>query len=191
MAAECTSTNNCLQTHYTLELFPTSPESYDLYQKLLTDMAHERNGETFGLNPDNAGVDLLAASSSEVHSDSVVLMNLGVKARMTKHWYSYKYGSTVKCSAPSHYWLAPRSSIWKSGFRMANSMGVIDLSYRGVLMAPVIGNVSGAAAFYQEGARYFQIVAPDMGYIHEVKLMPLSELDTSTRGEGGFGSTGQ
>jgi dUTP pyrophosphatase len=154
-------------------------------------VAHERSGNTFSLNPDNAGVDLCAASSGEVRADSVILMDLGVKARMTKFWNSCKYGSPVKCSGPSHYWLAPRSSIWKSGFRMANSMGVIDLSYRGNLMAPVIGNVGGATASFQQGARYFQIVAPDMGYIHEVKLMPLTELDTSTRGEGGFGSTGQ
>jgi dUTPase len=190
MAAESSTCHNCPQTHYTLELFPTSEESRKLYEKLLSGVAHERSDTTFGLNPDNAGVDLCAASSGEVLAESVVLMDLGVKARMTKHWYSCKYGSPVMCSAPCHYWLAPRSSIWKSGFRMANSMGVIDLSYRGILMAPVIGNVSGAMAPFQQGARYFQILAPDMGHIHEVNLMPLTEIDTSTRGEGGFGSTG-
>jgi len=39
--------------------------------------------------------------------------------------------------------------------------------------------------------RLFQIIAPDMGYISRVVLKPLSELDDTARGEGGFGSTGK
>jgi dUTP pyrophosphatase len=70
---------------------------------------------------------------------------------------------------------------------MANSVGVIDSSYRGTLKAPVVTSFLGAAGF-KAGARHFQIVAPDMGWIQEVRLV--AELPSSERGAGGFGSTG-
>jgi dUTP pyrophosphatase len=67
-------------------------------------------------------------------------------------------------------------------------MGVIDRSYRGTLKAPVIAVKEGAAGF-KAGERHFQILAPDMGYIREVKK--LESLPESVRGAGGFGSTGK
>ena len=85
------------------------------------------------------------------------LLDLGVKAMMTRK----DTGETV------HYWLAPRSSIYKTGYIMANSMGVIDRTYRGVLKAPVIPVATGAKGF-AAGDRQFQIIAPDMGWIEEV-----------------------
>ena len=72
---------------------------------------------------------------------------------------------------------------------MANSMGIIDRSYRGVLMGAVLPN--GLEASIEAGSRLFQILAPDMGHIVKVVLKPLSELDETVRGEGGFGSTGK
>ena len=124
----------------------------------------------------NAGVDLVTAenwSGKEVH-----LLELGVKAMMTRK----DTGETV------HYWLAPRSSIYKTGYIMANSMGVIDRSYRGVLKAPVVP-VADSAKGFVAGERHFQIVAPDMGWIEEVRIV--SSLPETERGEGGFGSTGR
>jgi dUTP pyrophosphatase len=87
-----------------------------------------------------------------------------------------------------HYWLAPRSSIYKTGHIMANSMGVIDNTYRGTLKAPVVALTEGASGF-KAGDRHFQIVAPDMGWISEVRTV--RSLPESERGEGGFGSTGR
>jgi len=101
-----------------------------------------------------------------------------VKAMMTR----MDTGDTV------HYWLAPRSSIYKTGYIMANSMGVIDRTYRGVLKAPVVP-LYGKRVGFVAGDRHFQIVAPDMGWIKEVAVV--DELPTTVRGEGGFGSTGR
>jgi len=51
---------------------------------------------------------------------------------------------------------------------------------------PIVGN-----ATITEKTRLFQILAPDMGYISKIRILPESCLDTTTRGEGGFGSTGK
>jgi dUTP pyrophosphatase len=88
---------------------------------------------------------------------------------------------------PVHYWLAPRSSIFKTGHIMANSLGVIDNTYRGLLKAPVIALTDSAAGF-KAGDRHFQILAPNMGWISEVHRV--RSLPDTLRGEGGFGSTG-
>ena len=87
----------------------------------------------------------------------------------------------------SHFWLLPRSSIYKTGLLMGNSVGVIDKSYRGELKAPVWSMTGDTAV--QRGDRLFQIVAPDMGWIRHVRLV--DSLPNTERGDGGFGSTGK
>jgi dUTPase len=126
---------------------------------------------------ENAGVDLITCESwggIEPH-----LLDLGVRAMLVD--------SATK--QPVHYWLLPRSSIYKTGYFMANSVGVIDKTYRGILKAPVLtgGLMSMPGLLY--GHRHFQIVAPDMGHIERVVLS--SELPETARGHGGFGSTGK
>ena len=116
-----------------------------------------------------------------------------------------------------HYWMPPRSSIWKSGVTQANSIGIIDKSYRGPLMGAVLpihkptgywsqmssgdGPKTGSYVWMncdsrdtgspviEKGQRLFQIVAPDMGWIKEVRIV--ESLPETGRGEGGFGSTGK
>lgn len=86
------------------------------------------------------------------------------------------------------FWLLPRSSISKSPLRMANSVGLIDAGYRGILM----GAVDYKADFTSKhGERYFQIVGPNLlpwNAIHVVDEIPGGP---TLRGEGGFGSTGK
>ena len=127
---------------------------------------------------DNAGVDLLTAETwLGTLAQPAHLLNLGVRAMLVK-------SSTQQ---PVHYWLLPRSSIYKTGHMMANSVGVIDSSYRGVLKAPVIRTVENAPGFLTND-RHFQIVAPDMGHIHTIHRV--ASLPQTLRGDGGFGSTG-
>jgi len=140
---------------------------------------HARYNFTFAaLENLNAGFDLVTAENFVGKPGEPHLLNLGVKAMMFS-----KYSEE-----PVHFWLAPRSSIFKTGHIMANSLGVIDSTYRGPLKAPVVALTEGAAGF-KAGDRHFQILAPDMGWISEVRRV-LSLPDTE-RGEGGFGSTGR
>lgn len=88
---------------------------------------------------------------------------------------------------PSHaYMLLPRSSISKTTIRLANSVGIIDKSYRGDVLA-VVDNIGETDVMLQEGACYFQIVAFS-GILPSYQIKNV-ENDTE-RGEGGFGSTG-
>jgi len=168
---------------YYLELFPTEG-NWDSYVKWFGGTELERDNE-------NAGVDLYCVKTQSVPANPIAtLLDLGVKARMTKFFFDYENGVRIERSERCHFWLAPRSSIWKSGVRQANSLGVIDRSYRGVLMGAVLNNW-GAVEQIEAGTRLFQILAPDMGYISKVVLKPYHELDQTTRGEGGFGSTGK
>jgi dUTP pyrophosphatase len=73
---------------------------------------------------------------------------------------------------------------------MANSMGIIDRSYRGVLMGAVLPFRSEGVTI-DAGTRLFQILPPDMGTITQVYLNDMGLIDTTERGEGGFGSTGK
>lgn len=128
-------------------------------------------------NNENAGFDLFTRENWIGPPGEPHLLDLGVKAMMTR----------VETGEPVHYWLAPRSSIFKTGHIMANSLGVIDRTYRGVLKAPVVAVKEGAKGF-ADGDRHFQIMAPDMGWIYEVEVV--TRLPETVRGEGGFGSTG-
>jgi dUTPase len=141
--------------------------------------------EKFFPTNDNAGFDLLSADSSfdpAVGNKQIYLSDLGVRAVMTR-------GDLLTPDATVHYRLVPRSSIYKSGYMMANSEGIIDRTYRGLLKAPVVflGHTENPGIF--AGNRYFQIVAPDLGWISAVRIV--NALPSTERGEGGFGSTGK
>lgn len=158
--------------HYRLELFLTGETSGNYYMNI-----PDRSNE-------NAGFDMYVTSDVNTIIGPT-LVDLGTKARM------------VRCNEDGteedvHYWLAPRSSIWKNNVMFANSMGVIDKSYRGVIKAcvmpilislPVTMNINLTA-----GTRICQILAPDMGWIKEVRMV--QSLPETARSEGGFGSTG-
>lgn len=133
---------------------------------------------------ENAGYDLYCASPRHNHP-VVDLIPLGIKARLVK------INAQTNVEEDSHYWLVPRSSIFKTGLLMANSLGVIDKTYRGELKAPTLVHHATDEIWNlaKEGDRLFQIVAPDMGWIREVRIV--DSLPTTMRGAGGFGSTGK
>lgn len=132
--------------------------------------------------PENAGVDLFVSENTDV-AGKPILLDQGVRARMID----------TTTGLDVHYWLVPRSSIFKAGIIMANSVGVIDRGYRGPIKAPVITSDWSYGApqtkHIERGQRLFQILAPNMGSITEVALV--DQLPESQRGSGGFGSTGR
>ena len=84
------------------------------------------------------------------------------------------------------YLLMPRSSISKTPLRLSNSIGLIDPGYRGEIMAAV-DNIKKEEYTVMPGQRLFQIVAMNGSPVH---FRLVDELSVSSRGEGGFGSTG-
>lgn len=85
------------------------------------------------------------------------------------------------------YFLMPRSSISKTPLRMSNSIGLIDGGYRGEIMA-CCDNIKNERYSIKEGERLFQLVSATCSDIsYELK----DNLNDSSRGSGGFGSTGK
>lgn len=154
---------------YSLELLPTTPEAAYFYQNI----ALRYN--------DNAGFDLYVPEETTFAPGEKKLVSMRVKVKMIIHSYDRKEEAV-------HYWMPPRSSISKTGLMLCNSVGVIDSTYRGELMA-FLWNTTDKEVIVKKGDRLVQIVAPDMGWIKSVSVV--SELDETARGDGGFGSTGR
>ena len=85
------------------------------------------------------------------------------------------------------YLLLPRSSISKTPLRLSNSIGLIDAGYRGEIIAAV-DNIKNYSYKLEPGQRLFQLVAMDGSPIH---FEIVDELSETSRGSGGFGSTGE
>ncbi len=70
---------------------------------------------------------------------------------------------------------------------MANSVGLIDAGYRGVLLGVVDFRADFTA---KKGERYFQITGPELLPFQAVHIVDEIPGGATLRGEGGFGSTG-
>jgi len=115
--------------------------------------------------------------------DLYVLYDDTFKSKETK---KIKLGISCENQDNKGYFLFPRSSISKTPLRMANSIGLIDGGYRGEIMA-VCDNIKDSDFSIKKGDRLFQLVSSDLSAI-EFEIV--DELSDSTRGAGGFGSTG-
>lgn len=73
------------------------------------------------------------------------------------------------------------------GLRPANCVGVIDSDYRGEMVV-ALHNDTDESHWVPARSRIAQLVV--MPYILIDELKEVDELDTTERGEGGFGSTG-
>ena len=90
-------------------------------------------------------------------------------------------------STPSAYYMYARSSIYKTGYRLANNVGIIDSGYRGNLKAAM--DSINKNSVLEKGKRYWQLCTPTLEPFDEVLLV--DELDKTERGSGGHGSTGK
>jgi dUTP pyrophosphatase len=98
-------------------------------------------------------------------------------------------GMGIRIESDKPYMIVPRSSMGlKTQLRMSNSIGIIDKGYRGEI-GLIVDNLSIDDYDMNAGERLVQIIAPSMEPIH---IEVVDELDMNTsRGEGGFGSTGE
>ena len=86
--------------------------------------------------------------------------------------------------------LVPRSSIAKTNWFLANSMGIIDADYRGewMMVLKTVGSVIYDALPFGVGERCAQIYFEK---VNDVEIEETIELSDTERGSGGFGSTGK
>ena len=140
----------------------------------------------YNRSDDNAGFDLHCSADTFVGT-TTTFIPFEIAVRLVKVEAMPNGQSDEYLKTDSHFWLVPRSSIYKTGLMMANSVGVIDKSYRGELKAPVWSMTGETKVQY--GDRLFQIVAPDMGWIRHVRVV--DALPNTVRGQAGFGSSGK
>ncbi len=82
----------------------------------------------------------------------------------------------------------PRSGLsWNQGITVLNAPGTIDSDYRGEVKVMLI-NLSNFDYEIKEGERIAQLV---IAKYEKVDIKGVDSLDTTIRGEGGFGSTGK
>ena len=159
---------------YELEIMQLDKEAKSFYPIAL-----------YNRSDSNAGFDVHASETVSIEQTPVCIP-FGITVSMLKAESMPNGTSNDYVKSESHFFLMPRSSIYKSGVMMANSTGVIDKSYRGELKAPVWSMTGNSTVSY--GDRLFQIVAPDMGWIRHVRLV--ESLSSTERGAKGFGSSG-
>jgi hypothetical protein len=131
----------------------------------------------------DSGFDL--ASPINLSRDGLLFMDFKVKGAMYKSDTPIDLNHIdIEKYTPSAYYLYPRSSISKSSFRLANSVGIMDRGYRGNIGA-YFDCKNGTVEI---GQRLVQICSPTLDPFHVV----LSDSLTFTeRGANGFGSTGK
>lgn len=128
----------------------------------------------------DAGADLYATSVSYDHRTGVI---------------TYGTGIAIETLPATMSVIAPRSSVYRTGLCMCNSIGIVDQGYTGEVMVKFYRNrpYTTEAEFvhdpdrYQVGERIAQLIVVP---IFTPDFTPVEELAPSERGNGGYGSTG-
>lgn len=98
----------------------------------------------------------------------------------------YDTGIAVKPPHGFYFELVGRSSISKSGYILANSIGIIDSSYRGTLKVALV-KVNPEAPELEVPCKLVQLIPRQFLHLDAVEV---HELGSTMRGDGGFGSSG-
>lgn len=118
-------------------------------------------------HPSDGGMDLTAISKRE--TDKFI-----------------EYGTGLSIEIPEGYvgLIFPRSSVSKKDLLLANSVGVADSGYRGEYL---IRFKKMGKDVYEVGERIAQLMIIPIPWVEIEEVLDLTE---SSRGNGGFGSTG-
>ncbi|KAI4838394.1 deoxyuridine 5'-triphosphate nucleotidohydrolase [Plasmodium brasilianum] len=165
----------------------------------------------------DSGLDLFVIKDEVLKPKATTFVKLGIKVIALQYKYNYYYkcnknsnsnngnncnnsSNCNNCSKNENsgnnnnnipeivntsFLLFPRSSISKTPLRLANSIGLIDAGYRGEIIA-ALDNTSNEEYVIKKNDKLVQLVS----FTGEPLSFELvDELDETSRGEGGFGST--
>lgn len=122
-----------------------------------------------------AGWDLYALEETTVVRHKSSLIRTGLATAIPSGWEGQ-----IRC----------RSSLGKKGMIMPNGLGTIDADYRGELMVLATWIGEGDSFVVAKGERVAQMLFAPVPKVTIVETS-VEELGTTSRGEGGFGSTGK
>jgi len=124
-------------------------------------------------HPSDIGLDLVAITKHKEVSADIILYDTGISVIPPTGFYVE---------------IVPRSSISKTGWMLANSVGTIDPSYTGNLYIALVRVVQGVPELSLPFCKC-QLVLRKIEHfqVNEVKS---TDVPVTVRGAGGFGSTG-
>jgi dUTP pyrophosphatase len=121
---------------------------------------------------DDAGLDLAAAAEVTLQPGERAAVPTGLALAIPAGWVGLVH---------------PRSGLARRhGVTVTNAPGTIDAGYRGEVQVLLI-NLGDAPVTLQRGDRIAQLLLQEVG---RARVVEVAELDDTSRGEGGFGSTG-
>lgn len=121
-------------------------------------------------NPTDAGADLMSTQDLEIYPGEQKLVDTGVAVKIPEGYAGFVFN---------------RSSQGKKGITIPHSVGVIDADYRGNIKV-ILKNLGEDPYKIEQGDRIAQLV------VMPVVLCDFEDIwNDTTRGTGGFGSTGK
>lgn len=158
-----------------LAVSPENPELLEIYKLHI-----EKHNKAILHDPyPNSGFDIFVPTDTPINtSTSSVMIPHDIKCEMLNP-------NNHSCA----YYMYPRSSISKTPLILANHIGLIDSGYRGTLIG-AFRSLTYHNYIVEKHSRLLQIAHPSLCPIF-VELVDESELSNTSRGEGGFGSTGK
>ncbi|QRY41130.1 dUTP diphosphatase [Microbacterium hominis] len=124
-------------------------------------------------HPGDAGADLVATEAVRLEPGERALVGTGVRIALPDGYVAF---------------VVPRSGLAaKHGITIVNAPGTIDAGYRGEIKVALLNTDPRDAYEIAPGDRIAQIIVMP---VPRVRFLPVETLPESTRGEGGFGSTG-
>tara|TARA_X000000950_G_C13621478_1_gene539597 strand:- start:36 stop:707 length:672 start_codon:yes stop_codon:yes gene_type:complete len=143
------------------------------------------NNNMMTSNYPDAGFDLFTplCEKSKPYTNNMKKVDYRIKLAMYKN------------SEPVSFTMHPRSSIYKTPFRLTNSTGIIDSGYRGNLGSIfdiIREEAQGVEWEEKDYERYVQVCGPSLKRFYVELVENEEDLGLNTeRGTGGFGSTGR
>jgi dUTP pyrophosphatase len=120
----------------------------------------------------DAGLDLTAVETRTLHPGERAAVGTGLAVAVPPGWVGLVH---------------PRSGrALREGLTVANAPGTIDAGYRGELKV-ILVNLGDAPVAITPGDRIAQLVLQRVG---AARVVEVDTLEATSRGEGGFGSTG-
>jgi dUTP pyrophosphatase len=158
-------------------------ESFKQFLEKTEQNVENHNKRIKDSHPDS-GFDLLCPIGLTLDAESKSnKVHLGVRCAM----YETKDNNI---NIPLGFYLYPRSSTGsKTSLRLSNSVGIIDSGYRGELIG-VFDSMKEEIIIGGE-TRLLQICSGDLSPFNVKMVYSMNDLHITTRGSGGFGSTGQ
>ena len=135
----------------------------------------------------DSGLDLFIIKDEIIPAGQTKIVDLGISCQLVKRNYSCIFNKVMSEKYYS-YNMYPRSSVSKTPLRLANGVGLCDAAYTGQLKAALHNTDLNNDFTIKKGERYVQLAYPNL---EQVSFVLVNELRDTTRGAGGFGSTGK